>query len=425
MTTAQDITQLVDAVYSERARSGINPSSSGAASSAGYTTEQLSSVPEGANLGLGCGCPVPTAGLQKGEVVLDLGSGGGLDALLAADQVGPTGAVVGLDGSEDMIALARRNAKSKGLKPPHVAFARALLTEELPIESSAVDCVLSNCVLNLVPGEGKAAILKEIFRVLKPGGRIHLADVVAIREMPNNVKNDMSNYVNCISGAMPREEYQSLLEAAGFTEISLINLEKDLTACWPRPMQIEPQSSAGGNKSCCSAQQSDTGFSLDPNEFVSSYQISARRPREPAVPVSPTVLKNWWYAYPEVRSTPDAFTAEEVAAFIRDPTKTSKDFTVIDVRRNDHAGGHVRGSLQCPAQSFYDDAPGYFEKFKDSENVIFYCQSSNGRGPRCAGWYQDYLNSVGHTSSKAYVMAGGIKGWMSRFKGEEGLVDYD
>lgn len=108
----------------------------------------------------------------------------------------------------------------------------------------------------------------------------------------------------------------------------------------------------------------------------------------------------------------------------------------------DTQGGHVRGSLQCPAQSFYDDLPGYFERFKDSKKIIFYCQSSNGRGPRCAGWwcypyieakqsvdtwyrYQDHLDSVGYTSSKAYIMAGGIREWMGKFQGEEDLVEYD
>jgi len=134
-----------------------------------------------------------------------------------------------------MITLARRNAASKGLKPPHVAFAKASLAEELPVEPASVDCVVSNCVLNLLPGEGKTAVLKEAFRVLKPGGRMNLADVnisaaynlgvtqfyvyfqvIALHEIPADLRNDLESVVDCISGAISEEEYRSLLQAAGF-----------------------------------------------------------------------------------------------------------------------------------------------------------------------------------------------------------------
>ncbi|KAL9710082.1 hypothetical protein Ac2012v2_006377 [Leucoagaricus gongylophorus] len=414
MTTVEAITKFVNAAYGERARSGTDKSfSTTVAYRAGYTTEQLSSLPEGANLGLSCGCPVLSSRLQRGEVVLDLGSGGGLDVFLAAHQVGPTGTVIGLDASEDMIALARRNAKSKGLRPPHVAFAKASLAEELPIESASVDCVISNCVLNLLPGEGKIAVLKDAFRALKPGGRLNLADVIALHEIPADIKNDLGSFVDCISGAVSEEEYRSLLQVAGFINISFVR-EGELTACGSGP-QRDNYSESPNQKSMSPTNSGD---------FVASYRITAFKPNS-AETISPTALKNWWYAYPEVKSTPDALTVEQVAAMIRDPSQGRKDFTVIDVRQNDHTGGHVRGSFQCPAQSFYDDSPGYFERFKDSEKVIFYCQSSNGRGSRCAGWYQDYLDSVGCNSSEAYIMAGGIKEWMGKFKGEEDLVDCD
>lgn len=414
MSTVEAITKFVNAAYSQLARSEVDKDySTTVASRAGYTAEQLSVLPEGANLGLSCGCPILSSGLQQGEVVLDLGSGGGLDVFLAANQVGPTGVVIGLDGSEDMIALARRNAASKGLKPPHVAFAKASLVEELPVEPASVDCVVSNCVLNLLPGEGKTVVLKEAFRVLKPGGRMNLADVIATHDIPADLRNDLECIVDCISGAISEEEYRGLLQAAGFINISFIQ-EGELTAC-----------GSGTERNNSSGSLNQEALAKKPSDFVASYRISVSKPCYPAEAISPTVLKNWWYAYPEVKSTPDALTTEQVAALVRDPNQNSTDFTVIDVRRNDHMGGHVRGSLQCPAQSFYDDLPGYFERFKDSKKIIFYCQSSNGRGPRCAGWYQDHLDSVGYTSSKAYIMAGGIREWMGKFKGEEDLVEYD
>ncbi|KXN82354.1 Arsenite methyltransferase [Leucoagaricus sp. SymC.cos] len=424
MSISKGLVSLVNEVYSERAHASPDIAcSTVVASSAGYTQEQLATLPVGANLGMSCGNPVSSARLRKGEAVLDLGSGGGIDVFLAADLVGSNGVVVGLDASKDMIDLARQNAKVKGVRPPHIAFAHASLTDDLPIESNSVDCILSNCVLNLLPVAAKASVLKEAFRVLKPGGRINLADVVAIREMPPHIKTDMTHYVNCVSGAVTPEEYKGFLMDAGFDEISLIDTGKDLTACSGPPQ--ERQSAPG--EQCCTQPPAASAVKSNLNfrEYAASYQVSASKPCKPASPVSATVLKNWWYGYPEVKSTPTSLAADDVATLIRDPTKSNKDFTVIDVRRNDHAGGHVRGSHQCPAQTFYDNAPGYFDKFKDSEEVIFYCQSSNGQGPRCAGWYQDYLNSIGYTSSKAYVLAGGIKGWMSKYKGEDDLVDYD
>ncbi|KAJ3574912.1 hypothetical protein NP233_g1432 [Leucocoprinus birnbaumii] len=394
--SSDDIINLVNAVYSDRARTGVDKACN-------YIFEALSDLAYSARtLALDVGPLSQLRGLKVGEVVLDLGSGGGIDVLLAAEQIGPSGVAVGLDSSEDMIALARQNAKAKGVKPPHVAFAKASLDKELPIESSSVDCVLSNCVVNLLPGDGKSKLMKEVFRVLKPGGRLHLADVVATREIPEDIKSDMTNYVNCVSGAISRDEYQRILQDAAFVDISLTNLAKDLTACCSGTPPRQ-----GCNQSSCGSQKPSTKIAFNPNDFVASYQISAWKPRDPADPVSSTVLKNWWYAYPDVMSIPDAMTAEEVAALIRDPTKSSKKVTVVDVRRNDHAGGHVRGSVQCPAQTFYEDAP----ELKRTWTPL--------------RWYQDYLNSIENTSSKAYVMAGGIKGWLSKFKGEEDLVDYD
>jgi len=142
-----------------------------------------------------------------------------------------------------------------------------------------------------------------------------------------------------------------------------------------------------------------------------------------------TTSSNWWDAYPEVKSSPPNITAEEVAALIRDPGKTQKDFAIIDVRRDDHAGGHVRGSHNWAAQTFHDNLANFYSIFGPTKQVIFCCGSchSTSRGARTAGWYQDYLDSVhGSThSSAAYILEGGAKGWLAKFSGEADLVDKD
>ncbi|CAA7269902.1 unnamed protein product [Cyclocybe aegerita] len=399
-----DIVGVVNAAYSALAREGVAASyAKSVAEAFGYTAEQLKSVPEGAHMGLSCGNPVAAASIKEGETIVDLGSGGGIDVFLASEKVGPSGKAIGLDMSADMIALARRNAFKKGLKPPHVAFVQALLTEPLPIEPNSVDCVLSNCVINLLPLEGKAILLKEVHRILKPGGRVVLDDIVARKPLPENIKNNLLAYVSCISGATLEEQYKSLLADAGFSNVLFIDTKNDFTP------GIKP-----------------TKPDFDVNEWVGSFQIYALK-NGPTAENPPTALLRWWDAYPTVDSSPSFLAAEEVAAFIRDPTAASKDIAIIDVRRNDHAGGHVRGSHNWAAQTFYDDLPSFYEQFKETPRVIFYCQSSNGRGPRSAGWYQDYLDAQGEGSHKstAYVLEGGIKNWLKTFEGQEDLIDRD
>ncbi|KAJ3550792.1 hypothetical protein NMY22_g236 [Coprinellus aureogranulatus] len=380
--------------------------------------------PAESNLGLSCGNPAAIAKLKEGERVLDLGSGGGIDVFLAASKVGPTGQAIGLDGSADMVALARKNAAKQGLKPPHVAFVQAALEKELPIESNTIDCILSNCVINLLPLAGKASVFKEAFRVLKPGGRIVLDDIIARKPLPENVTDNLAAYVGCIGGAVTEEQYRSFLSDAGFKDVLFVDRKSDLNVYWKGTSSI----------SCCStapdlSQRPDFPEDFDVNEWVGSFEVYAVKPvgEEPAT-ISPTTLLRWWDAYPTVKASLPFLTADEVAALVRDPKLQSEEkVAVIDVRRNDHAGGHVRGSEQWPAQTFYDDLPGFFEKHKNTEKVIFYCQSSNGRGPRSAGWYQDYLDSQpeGSHASKAYVLQGGIKGWKAKFTSDSGLLDYD
>ncbi len=179
----------------------------------GYTDADLAAVPDGADLGLGCGNPQAIAGLQPGERVLDLGSGGGFDAFLAARQVGPTGHVVGVDMTPEMIALARGNAAK--LNYQNVEF-RLGEIEHLPFERDAIDVVISNCVLNLVPDKARA--FAEIYRVLRPGAHFCVSDVVASAPLPDAVRNVAALYVGCIAGAEAEEQYLAIIRTAGFTD---------------------------------------------------------------------------------------------------------------------------------------------------------------------------------------------------------------
>ncbi|HEY87671.1 MAG TPA: arsenite methyltransferase [Dehalococcoidia bacterium] len=184
----------------------------------GYTDEELGVVPEGANLGLGCGNPVALASLREDETVLDLGSGGGFDCFLAADRVGKKGRVIGVDMTPEMIEKARGNAKKGNYG--NVEF-RLGEIENLPVADNAADVLISNCVINLVPDKRRA--FKEAFRVLKPGGRLMISDIVLLKELPAFIKNSIEAYIGCISGAIMRDEYISTIEAAGFHEVSIID----------------------------------------------------------------------------------------------------------------------------------------------------------------------------------------------------------
>ena len=186
-------------------------------SAIGYTTEELAAVPEEANMGLGCGNPTAVATLAKGEVVLDLGSGGGFDCFLAADRVGSKGKVIGVDMTPEMIEKARRNAEKGGYK--NVEF-RLGEIENLPAADNSVDIVISNCVINLVPN--KKRVFEEAFRVLRPGGRVIVSDLVLLKELPNEIKNSVAAYVGCVAGAMIKDDYLKTVEKAGFKKVRLL-----------------------------------------------------------------------------------------------------------------------------------------------------------------------------------------------------------
>ncbi|MDY6966646.1 MAG: arsenite methyltransferase [Halobacteriota archaeon] len=184
----------------------------------GYSDEELRSVPEGANLGLGCGNPTALASLKEGETVLDLGSGAGFDCFLAANKVGEKGKVIGVDMTHAMLDKARENAKKAGYE--NVEF-RLGEIENLPCADNSVDVVISNCVINLSPD--KKRVFSEAFRVLSPGGKLMVSDIVLLGELPDFVKNSKEAYVGCISGAIGKDEYLGAIKEAGFLDVRVLD----------------------------------------------------------------------------------------------------------------------------------------------------------------------------------------------------------
>lgn len=226
--------------YATVAKSGLSSNAAGVRSVAeafGYTADDLASIPADANMGLSCGNPTAFASLKPGEVVVDLGCGGGLDVFLAAKKVGPTGKAIGIDMTSEMLDLARRNAAKA--KVENVEFHQATI-DELPLPDASIDCVVSNCVINLAPD--KPAVFREIARVLKPGGRLAVSDIALKKPLPSEIGENLMAYIGCIAGAIPIEEYRQGLTDAGFAELAVVDSGADLTAY----AQVE------GTTSCCS-----------------------------------------------------------------------------------------------------------------------------------------------------------------------------
>jgi len=184
--------------------------------SAGYSEEEFRQVPIDSNLGLGCGNPVAIASLKPGEVVLDLGSGAGFDAFLAVQRVGKKGRVIGVDMTDEMLEKAKNNARKNGYD--NVEFRKGDI-EDLPVGDEEVDTVISNCVINLAPDKEK--VFREAFRVLKPGGRLMVSDIVLVKPLPEELENDEELLVSCVGGAILKEEYLDLLREAGFSDIKI------------------------------------------------------------------------------------------------------------------------------------------------------------------------------------------------------------
>lgn len=183
----------------------------------GYTAEQLAAIPEGSNLGLGCGNPLAHAGVKPGETVLDLGSGAGIDAFLASREVGAEGRVIGVDMTPSMVTRARENAAKGGYR--NVEF-RLGEIENLPVADASVDVIISNCVINLSPD--KPRVFAEAFRALKPGGRLVVSDLVLTKPIPDAVRKSIEAYVGCIAGASRRDEYLELVREGGFSDVTVL-----------------------------------------------------------------------------------------------------------------------------------------------------------------------------------------------------------
>ena len=282
--------------YAAVARSGLSNESDAVRSVAaafGYSDEELALLPSEANMGLSCGNPTALASLKSGEVVVDLGCGGGIDVLLAARQVGPTGKAIGIDMTADMLDRARAGADKVGAT--NVEFHHAHI-DALPLADDSVDCIISNCVINLVPD--KDAVLREMLRVLKPGGRVAVSDIALKQALPDDIKSSIEAYVGCIAGAIRIEEYQRRLQQAGFAEVVVADTGADLNAyvqadgaspgCCGDLNEESPSATSSLPVACCNdsanepqamhAQLSNVLSSFDADAFAASVRIHAVKP---------------------------------------------------------------------------------------------------------------------------------------------------
>ena len=258
--------------YGRVAQAGLgsdNPQVQAVAEAFGYSADQLRSIPAEANMGLSCGNPTAFASLRAGEVVVDLGCGGGLDVFLAAQKVGPAGRAIGIDMTPEMLALARRNAAKAGLT--NVEFLEASM-DALPLPDASVDCIISNCVINLAPD--KPAVFREMARVLKPGGRIAISDIALKQTLPDQLRLDVMAYVGCIAGAISSDDFRTGLRAAGFDAIEVVDTGADLNAYGMIEGQSACCSPTMTNSECCSTSEPVT-LHAELGKLADQYDLNA------------------------------------------------------------------------------------------------------------------------------------------------------
>jgi len=244
-----------------------------------YSTEEIRTLPDTVTqASLGCGNPLAISELQQGEVVLDLGSGGGIDCFLAAQQVGPEGRVIGLDMTPDMIKLARRNAKQVGLTNVEFRFGEM---EDIPLPGESVDAIISNCVINLSPD--KDAVFAEAYRVLRPGGRLNVSDIVLEGELPPAIRDRLDAWASCVAGALQESEYLSIIRAAGFEEVEVLSrdhaMAEQIAESVDVKMMMQEVGSQASEDSEAMRQLGEAGIcASEVAAKVASIKVRARKP---------------------------------------------------------------------------------------------------------------------------------------------------
>ncbi|RBR19890.1 hypothetical protein FVER53590_12196 [Fusarium verticillioides] len=266
---SQDIYTRVGERYGSAAKGSNAAYSTNVAKAFGYSNEDLDSIPKDANLGLSCGTPLAIASLKEGETVIDLGSGAGLDVFLSSSKVGITGKAIGVDMNENMLAKARKLKADRSME--NVEFIESRITD-IALEDNIADCIISNCVVNLIPHDEKQKAFNEMHRLLKPGGRVAISDILAKKPLSDGIRNSMALYVGCIAGASQVEEYEEYLKLAGFTDILITDTKSDLNVY----LDASSGAAAGG---CCSAPENmaDDLEGQDLNEWAGSFKIYAMK----------------------------------------------------------------------------------------------------------------------------------------------------